>query len=489
MMMLDHAAVMLAEQVTARGAHGVVCAAAPQAAQAGAAALREGGNAFDAVLAAALAETVLLPPKCGFGGDLVALVIDPQQGPTPMSLVAVGGAAAGLARRISDGAEFSTTGPDSVGPPSAAVGYAALAERAELPLERLAAPAIDLARHGFAWAAVCTRLQRMSADLVRRWNPAGTAYFPEGRPFEPGELVRLPGLADVLDEFVLRGGDLLAGPVGAAILDTVARHGGVLTAADFEHARAEWVPCAVGTTAGRTIWTTPAPTHGPALIDAVADAVGGDAPGRQYERVMRAVAAARDTLSDPGGTSMVSAVDADGRVAVVVHSNSFPQFGSGLVVEDFHLVLANRAGRGFTPVVGHPNFPIAGRRPATTLHAWAISDTNGRPEFAGATPGGANQMPWNAQLVQGIIDGERSPGRLVTAPRWEWLPADDGVRVEAALADVDSLRSVAPRVVETDRWAFASAQQVVAVPSARRSPARALEGATDPRTVGLALGV
>ena len=46
-----HELAVMAEQVTARGVHGVVAAAAPQAAQAGAAALRDGGNAYDAAVA------------------------------------------------------------------------------------------------------------------------------------------------------------------------------------------------------------------------------------------------------------------------------------------------------------------------------------------------------------------------------------------------------------------------------------------------------
>ena len=50
-----HELAVMAEQCSALGPRGVVCAAAPLAAQAGAAALREGGNAYDAVVAAALA--------------------------------------------------------------------------------------------------------------------------------------------------------------------------------------------------------------------------------------------------------------------------------------------------------------------------------------------------------------------------------------------------------------------------------------------------
>src|SRR5690606_39657242 len=66
--------------------------------------------------------------------------------------------------------------------------------------------------------------------------------------------------------------------------------------------------------------------------------------------------------------------------------------GSGLVVPEYDLILANRAGRGFTAEPGHPNFPEPGRRPATTLHLWAAGPGGGRPRVVGGTPGGANQQ-------------------------------------------------------------------------------------------------
>ena len=62
---------------------------------------------------------------------------------------------------------------------------------------------------------------------------------------------------------------------------------------------------------------------------------------------------------------MVSAADRDGTVVTVVHSNSFPRFGSGIVVPGYDLVLANRAGRGFDPHTGAPELP--GTR-ATACH-------------------------------------------------------------------------------------------------------------------------
>jgi gamma-glutamyltranspeptidase/glutathione hydrolase len=209
---------------------------------------------------------------------------------------------------------------------------------------------------------------------------------------------------------------------------------------------------------------------------------------------MRAIELARTSLSDrntdlgAGGTSMVGAADADGNVVVVLHSNSYPRFGSGIVVPEYDLVLNNRAGRGFSPTAGHPNFPVAGRRPATTLHAWMVADASGRPRLAGGTPGGDNQLPWNAQTLGQVVAGCWSPGLLVTSPRWEWIPADDGVRAEAGFADadVDALGAGAPRLVRRPRWAHKSAQQVLRI---RHDSVEPFEAAADPRTVGAALGV
>lgn len=507
MMQLAPEVAVMAEQVTGRGVRGVVSAAAPMAAQAGIRALADGGNAFDAAVTAALAETVLLPPKCGLGGDLIAIVLRADEF-RPTALVAVGGAPTGLAEFASSGT-WRDVGPTSVGPPAAAAGYDALARLGRLGRTRLAAPAISLALDGFPWATVCTRLSEQAAALVAEMHPEGCVYYPDGSAIRPGAPTRLPGLAAVLDEWVVRGEGLLEGPVGDAIVAAVAARGGILRRDDFGFARAEWMACAERMVRGRPVWATPAPTHGPSLLEAIADAAdtadAGDARGATdasgahnsagrgrispdvlHRAVMAAIARRRTELADPSGTSMVSAADADGNVVVIVHSNSFPRFGSGIVVPEFDLPLANRAGRGFTATPGHPNFPVAGRRPATTLHAWAVGDLDGRATLLGGTPGGANQMPWNAQSLVRILDGEERPGALVTAPLWEWLPDDDGLRIEQGFTDADreALDGLGVRVARAPRWGCKSAQQVVRVPNL----GEVWEAAADPRTVGASLG-
>ncbi len=502
----------MAEQILACSPRGVVTAAAPSAAVIGVEALRAGGNAYDAVLAAALAETVLLPPKCGLAGDLVALAW-PVDRDGPEALIAIGGAPAGLAAMAGAG-RLDDTGPMSVGVPGAPAGYLALADRAVLALDRLAAPAIDLADRGFCWSTICAVLAAESRGLVARYQPTGTRYFPEGEPIEPGAVMRLPGLAHALERLVLDRDGWLQGEVGRAIVDRVRRAGGVLTADDFVYSRAVWAEPAGAALAGHQLWTTPAPTHGPSLLDAVgapaprlgveADRFGAESGVVDHGSLLAAVRTAIErrglSLSDPTGTSMVSAVDNDGTLLAVVHSNSYPRFGSGLIVDDYDLILANRAGRGFSSEPGHVNFPVAGRRPATTLHAWGW-----RPEpglrLLGATPGGANQMPWNAQtLVRLLGAGAGDPGPeavagAIVAPRWQLDPdggitaepgADLGVYPERPHAVDDPADQPVRRV---DPWALRSAMQIVAHHVAGGDHDRAVAyGAADPRTVGLALG-
>lgn len=473
---------VMAEQCTGRGTRGVAVAAAPQAAHIGAGVLERGGNAYDAVVAMALAEGVLLPPKCGLGGDLVAIAT--HRGREPEALVAVGGAAAGLAAVV-DAGTWSDTGPDSVGPPAAPAGYAALADRGVLGLRTLAAPAIALASNGFPWAEVCNDLSNQARELVARWNTAGSIYFPGGSAVPTGAVVRLAGLARAIRLFADDPDNFLTGDVGAAIVNTVRRHGGCLSVDDLRDVRVEWAPCVSTLVEGHVVWATPAPTYGPTLLAALNGVQRDDGITAEYHRFITAMKANREALADPSGTSMISAVDDDGTVVTVIHSNSYPRFGSGLIVADFDLILNNRAGRGFTPIVGHPNYPLSGRRPATTLHAWAMRLDSG-DFFSGATPGGANQVPWNVQTIGQIVAGEREPGMLVTSPRWEWLPDDDGVRLEAGFGDerVANIDVEAPRVLRSPRWATRAAQQVIRV----RDGAAHI-GAADPRTVGAAVGV
>jgi gamma-glutamyltranspeptidase/glutathione hydrolase len=360
-----------------------------------------------------------------------------------------------------------------------------LATKGNLGRARLAAPAIELAREGYAWAQVCTALSLESLELVRQHNQSGTVYFPNWEAIAAGQLMRLPKLAALIEEWVIVGSELFWDRIGDVVCRSVAERGGVIEAPDLRNARAEWVDPATGTVGSHRLWATPAPTHGVSLIEGMSKAERGDDAGTVWDRVHQSIEQRSLTLGD-SGTSMVSAADRAGNVVVLIHSNSFPRFGSGLVVNEFELILNNRAGRGFSSQPGHPNFPVGGRRPATTLHAWAISDQQASAQFIGGTPGGENQMPWNAQTLQQIIDGEDEPGRLVVAPRWEIL-ANGGLAVEEGFPRevMVGLEKRTDHIAKVPQWSLSSAQQVILRPR----EGSAIVGAVDPRTGGAAVAV
>src|SRR5437867_559860 len=61
---------------TALARGGMVASAHPLAAGAGVRVLADGGNAFDAAIATALVEGIVLPAACGLGGDMFGVLFD-----------------------------------------------------------------------------------------------------------------------------------------------------------------------------------------------------------------------------------------------------------------------------------------------------------------------------------------------------------------------------------------------------------------------------
>jgi gamma-glutamyltranspeptidase len=153
----------------------VVTAASANAASAGISMFAAGGNAFDAALAACFVETIALPMKCGLAGDLVALF--QENGNAPCSLLSIGPGCAALEL----GAKLQITGPRSVGVPGAPQGYAELAKRARLPLERLVQPALDAARNGVIWTASTRAYLEQSLPLLRQYS-SDCPYLQDGLP-------------------------------------------------------------------------------------------------------------------------------------------------------------------------------------------------------------------------------------------------------------------------------------------------------------------
>lgn len=211
----------------ARSADGVVVAAQPLAAAAGARMLELGGNAADAAIAAAFAVSVVEPSMNSIGGRNQILIRTPD------------GEVAGI-----DGTTSVPLGYDPATAPRAAYGYPTVGvpgsvaglmrlheEYGTLPLTTVMAPAIDYAAHGFRLLPGEARRQAGSRDQVAESEGARRYYLKaDGSPYRPGDRLVQSDMAQTLRAISLGGGDAFyRGEIAGRIADDMAANGGFLT--------------------------------------------------------------------------------------------------------------------------------------------------------------------------------------------------------------------------------------------------------------------
>jgi gamma-glutamyltranspeptidase/glutathione hydrolase len=190
---------------------GMVSAADPRAAEAGASILRQGGNAVDAAIATMIALTVVEPQSSGIGGGGFLVTTDPAGTVETFDGRETAPAAAHPRWFIKDGVQQRY--PDAVpGGTSAGVpGNLALAAKAHaahgrLPWAKLLAPAIALARDGFVVSPRLAEMMAGDADVVGFTAEGRALYFgADGKPLPAGATIRNPALAATLQAVAAQG--------------------------------------------------------------------------------------------------------------------------------------------------------------------------------------------------------------------------------------------------------------------------------------------
>ena len=232
--------------------HGAIAAGDHRTAEAGLYALRQGGNAVDAALAAGLTASVVEPIFTGFGGGGVAVVRSGRDGgirahdffATAPGLRRRGPAAPPMtAVPVDYGVEVQTfhVGAAAVSVPGIAAGYEDLHRRyGALPLEVIAEPAVDLARNGFRVGGNLP----VTANLIRavlEQDPAlGALYMPDGAVVSDGVVLHRHDLADTLERFAAEGArPFYQGDLADSMLSFAGGPAGQLTEADLLAYRAE----------------------------------------------------------------------------------------------------------------------------------------------------------------------------------------------------------------------------------------------------------
>ncbi|KAA0119951.1 gamma-glutamyltransferase [Methylobacterium sp. P1-11] len=249
--------------------NGMVVSSQRLASQVGADILKAGGNAVDAAVAVAYAEAVVNPccGNLGGGGFLVLHSADgrsrfvnfretaPAAATRDMYLDAAGNVVKGASLR----------GWKAAGVPGTVLGLnTALAAYGSLPLARVMAPAIALARDGFVLTRGDTDILESGTKLfAAQANVARIFLRPDGSPWRPGDRLVQPDLARTLQAIADHGSDAFyRGAIPDAVEAASRAGGGLLTASDFAAytvTQSEPLTCRYR---GATILSAPPPSSG-----------------------------------------------------------------------------------------------------------------------------------------------------------------------------------------------------------------------------------
>src|SRR6476646_6425281 len=223
---------------------GAVAAGHPLTAEAGAAVLREGGNAVDAAVAAVLTSFVAESPLTGFGAGGFMLIHAPPQDALLDFFVEVPGRTRGERRSelIPIPVYFSPESPQvfnvgaaSCGVPGTAAGLAeALRRFGSMSLERLVSEPARLAREGIEVNAEQAFILHILEPILTHAPEVQGIYAPRGRILGEGDRFRFPELGDALERYGAEGAEpFYDGEIARRVSAWVLERGGTLGADDM----------------------------------------------------------------------------------------------------------------------------------------------------------------------------------------------------------------------------------------------------------------
>ncbi len=450
--------------------NGIVAAESPLAAQAGVRILESGGNAVDAAIATNAMMGVVSPMMNGIGGDLFAIVYDAKANKL-YGLNASGWAPKALtidALHKQGLREMPQHGANAITVPGAVDGWQKMADKfGRKKLSEDLAPAILTAKSGYPVTEWVAAYWATETDYLRGDDEAAKVYLPNDRPPKTGEVFHNPDLAWSLQQIADHGRDAYyQGELSKRMLETIKRHGGVMTPQDLAEYSAEWVEPISTTYRDWTVYELPPNGQGlaalmmlnmmetfpfgqkdygfastkalHAMIEAkklaYADLVKyiGDPRNETlpvHTLLSKDRAAERAKLIDPdhancevatgtlpgaGDTTYLTVVDRDGNMVSLIQSN-YDEFGSGMVARGTGFALQNR-GALFNLDPSSPNALAGRKRPLhTIIPAFA---QKGDTRLAFGIMGGWNQSQAHAQFIADLVDYNMDIQAALEAPRF-----------------------------------------------------------------------
>lgn len=449
------------------GRQGMAATSHPLASQIAIDILKKGGSAVDAAIAANAALGLMEPTGSGIGGDLFAIVWDPESeklhGLNASGRAPQGQTLGQLKGRLGGKEAIPDYGSLSVSTPGAVDGWYMLHDRfGKVSMAENLAPTIEYARTGFPVSQVVANHMQQHADgyplafrngAIEEIDNYRSTYLIDGSAPKEGQVFQNTDLATTLDAIGRGGRDTFYRGELADIIDAYFRRiGGPLRKADFEQHSGNWIEPVSTNYRGYDVWELPPNGQGIAALQMLNILEGFDlqAMGHNSADHLHVMAEAKKLAyedrarfyADPdfygvpldGLLSKDYAATRRGLIqmntALQDIDHGDPKLiggdtvylttadASGMMVS---LIQSNYMGMGsglvpdglgfmfqnrgaqFALAEGHPNVYAPGKRPFHTIIP-AFLTKGGRPEMSFGLMGGAMQPQGHAQIIVNILD-------------------------------------------------------------------------------------
>jgi oxamate amidohydrolase len=523
-----------------QGRRGIAVAPHALAAESAVNVMREGGNALEAMIAAAATIAVVYPHMNSIGGDGFWVIHRP--GHAPGGIDASGRSARvasrqwyrdqGITERIpfrGGIAALTVAGTVSGWGSAQALSQRALGGR--LPLSRLLDDAIWLGRNGIPVTHSQANTTAAKREELQDKTGFSARFLPRGQVPEPGALFFQKELAATLEQIARRGtDDFYRGDLARTLARELQAVGSPLTLADLQAHHAQWVDPLVLRHSQARLHNMVPPSQGlvSLLILGLMDRFEGWKQGpesaafihaqveatklafrvrdrhltdRAFMRVAPASllrpaaidALAKDYRPDralpwgknaqAGDTIWMGVIDGSG-LAVSFIQSIYHEFGSGVVLPSSGVNWQNR-GCSFSLDPAHVNTLEPGKKPFHTLNpAMALRRDGGTMVYG--TMGGDGQPQTQATLFHRVTVFGDSPQQAISRPRWllgrTWGQANDSLKLESRFdpAVTQALRAMGHEVETIGAWDEGVGHAGMLL----RLPNGVLQGGFDPRSDG-----
>lgn len=404
---------------------GTIAAGHEKTAEVGALIFEEGGNAFDAAIAAFFASCVAEPCMSSLGGGGFALTLD-QYGKSklfdffcqtpkykrPISEVEF----YPMTIDFGETSEEFHIGKGAMGVPGILSGLFAMHEAyGTIPMTELVIPAVELAKKGVAITDFQFFDIRVLRDALTTTPEIQELFYPNNKPIAVGEVMKLPKMADYL-EYVVREGKraFYEGEVAQRVVrDCQEDAGGFLTLEDFKNYQTIVREPLLCNYRNHLIATNPLPSVGGTLIglffkELAKQSIAYEAFSEEHTRNLQTILedlykikrVPEELNQKWGSTTHFNVADELGNALSITMSNGE---GSGYMIPDTQIVMNNMLGESALLPNGFHSW-IPDTRLSSMMSPTLVMDKEHNFQLALGT-GGASRIPGAiAQVLHYILD-------------------------------------------------------------------------------------